>query len=89
MKDDAALALAALALENDPKRITDYQMRIRAFDYFCQATMRLIAEGKQLDREITLAEREEFLDMLGKSDEGLQTAIDLGLIDDQRRGSEE
>lgn len=88
MKEDAAVALAALALENDPKRIVDYQIRVRAFDYFVNAVMRLVSEGKQLDQEISLADREEFLDMCGKSPEGIQTAINLGLIDDQRGGED-
>lgn len=82
LKEDAANALAALALSNDPKEIAGCQIRVRVYDAFVQTTMKLIAEGKQLDQEISYAEREEFLDILEQSPEGRQTAIDLGLISD-------
>lgn len=81
LREDAAVALAALALSNDPKEIMDCQMRVRVYDTFVQKTIDLINEGKALDQEISHADREEFLDILSQSPEGQQTAIELGLVD--------
>lgn len=82
LREDAAVALAALALSNDPKEIADCQIRVRVYDAFVQKTIELINEGKALDQEISHAEREEFYDILSQTPEGQQTAIDLGLVSD-------
>ena len=82
-REKAAQALTALAFidVNEPKAITLLQNEVRRYDDLVRWFAELVAEGLENDAEITAADREEMIDLLSQSPEGLREAEDLGLID--------
>jgi hypothetical protein len=88
LRGRAAESLAALATidAEDFKAIRTLQNEVKRYDEWVAWIREIIQEGKQLDAEMETDDREEIIDLLvgsGKP-EAYQTAIAMGLIDDQR-----
>lgn len=82
-RNNAAQALAALAFV-DPRKtndIRDLQNAVRRFDDLVVWFGELVRDGFEADDEITAEDREEMIDLLAQSPEGVKEAEQLGLID--------
>lgn len=83
LRDRAAESLAALAVcdTDDPKIIRALQNEVKRYDEWVAWMREIIAEGIQYDAEISAEERNELLDLLARSTDGLREAVELGLVD--------
>lgn len=78
----AAESLASLAIcdTEDPKAIRLLQNEVKRYDEWVGWLRDIINEGVVLEKEISDAEREELLDVLTQTPEGVREAQELGLI---------
>ena len=81
-KIEAASALGALvsADPEDPKLIRKLQNEVARFDDLCRWLREVVIAGKEAEEELTDADRNEMIEILGQDEEGQQTLLDLGLI---------
>lgn len=87
LKRRAAESMVAMATcQLTVEQLVTHQNEIKRYDEFFGAIRDIVVEGKQYDQQLSEADREETLELLAQSPEGLDQAIALGLIDDQRRG---
>lgn len=84
LQDRAAESLAVLATADftQVKEIVALQNEVKRYDEWLGWMRDIIHEGKAYDRQFTEDDRKELLDMLMGSEEGMQQAVELGLIDD-------
>lgn len=82
-RDKAAQALTALAFidVNRTHEIETLQNEVRRYDDLVRWFAEIVAEGFEADAEITAQDREEMIDLLSQSEEGMKEAEQLGLID--------
>lgn len=76
-----ALATCTLKVED----IVTHQNEVKRYDEWFCCLRDIIQEGKQHDQQLTEQDREETLELLSQSQEGIAQAIELGLIEDERR----
>jgi hypothetical protein len=86
LRTDAADALAALAFadlftEKGRSEAHALQSSVRRYDDMVHVMRDVLIEGKQADFETSDEERRELYDVLMATPEGMQTAVDLGLIE--------
>jgi hypothetical protein len=89
-RDRAAESLAAMVFLNiyDPKdrmKFVTLQNEVKRYDEIVGSLRDIISEGISYDREMTIEDREEMLDVLVQSPEGQRQAIELGLVDADSR----
>lgn len=84
----AAESLAAMAIWEPTKieGLIQLQNEVKRYDEWLGWIRDIIAEGKQYDQQLTAEDREETLELLSQSQEGIDQAIELGLIDGDPRG---
>lgn len=84
LRDRAAESLAALAIADadNPNVIRTLQNEVKRYDEWVGWLREIIGEGIAYDQEFTEKEREDILDLLTKTPDGQQQAIELGLVDD-------
>lgn len=84
LREKAAESLACLVIVDaeDPKAIRTLQNEVKRYDEWIAWLRQIISEGRAIDAQTTVDEREELLDLLTQTPEGIQEAIDLGLVDD-------
>lgn len=82
-RDEAAAALAELALADGAnlRHIRDLQNTVRRYDDIVRWFARIVSLGIEYDKEITSDDRDEMLEILARTPEGQQEAVDLGLIE--------
>lgn len=90
LRDRASESLAALAFVNlhEAKGVTEaitLQNEVKRYDEWLTWMSEIINEGKAFDQELSAEDREEILDHLSESPEGLDEAIALGLVDQHPR----
>ncbi len=90
LRDRAAENLPKLAFlnldnPNDFIAAKVIQNEVKRYDEWITWMGEIVAEGKAYDHEFQESEREEILDMLAESPEGMQEAVALGLIVDNPR----
>lgn len=83
-RDRAADSLVALAIvdPNDAEAIRTLQNEVKKYDEVFKEVETIIAKGRSDDAEIRHTERDEMIDVLMQSEEGIQEAIEMGFIDD-------
>lgn len=86
LQERAAESLSALAFVNihEPQgkiQFLTLQNEVKRYDEFIQAIGNIISEGVTYDNEMTMEEREELVDILMETKDGVSQAVELGLID--------
>jgi len=82
-RDAAAESMAGLAIvdPNNAGAIETLQLDLKVYDRFIEEVRAFIAEGIALDLSMSGQDREEIFDIVLSRPNGVQEAIDLGLID--------
>lgn len=86
LQERAAESLSALAFVNihEPQgkiQFLTLQNEVKRYDEFIQAIGNIVSEGVTYDNEMTMEEREELVDILMETKDGVSQAVELGLID--------
>jgi hypothetical protein len=85
-RDEAAEAMKALSIADaeDANLIRTLQNLIARYDNMVRWIRDIIQDGILADQEITEEDREDMLDVLGQTQEGLEEAVQQGLLDEER-----
>ena len=83
LRDEAAEAMVVLVTVDAEKTsaVRDLQRKVLMFDDFIRITKEVIFEGIEADKLISESEIEEFRDQLLETEDGEETATELGLIE--------
>lgn len=76
------LAFCQLQTRKGIEEAITLQNEVKRYDEWFGAIRQIIAEGKQVDQEISIEERQDMLDHLLGTPEGQQQAVDLGLVNE-------
>jgi hypothetical protein len=85
---DAAVSLSGMAFLNldDPAdfiKAKVLQNEVKRYDELFASMLKIVIEGKQYDAAMETEAREEMLDALSQTNDGVKEAIALGLIEPQ------
>lgn len=83
LRNEAAEAMVAITTVDAEKisAVRDLQRKVLMYDDFLRVAKEIIIEGIEADKLITADELEEFRDQLLETEEGEETAAELGLIE--------
>lgn len=91
-RQEAAVALEQLAClehadEASLPEIRRLLMEVRRFEDLMRWLRKIVSDGFDYDQEITADDREELLDMLARTPEGQEEAIEIGLAERMEEGT--
>lgn len=82
-RNEAAAALARLACGQnlEMEKLREIQNEVWRYDSLVEWFRKIVSDGYEYDQQITAEDQEEMVDLLTRTPEGEQEAIEMGLIE--------
>jgi hypothetical protein len=86
LRDEAAEAMVGLVLVDAENiiKVRDLQRKVLQFDDYFRVVKDIVHDGIEADKTLSTEELDEFRDELLETEEGAETAAELGLIDKEQ-----